>query len=176
MKKAWVLSYPLSAQRRLWSDWADAQADLSLHWAHRSFCWFRHEAAHIKLTNHIPGTRQMIYHLSILSQCTCVWIHPVSLESALMLLRLSACQKVQTFLGVIHRGYYFFRGEYQIYSIKCVENISIFMGVKHYWLVKMLMCSTHEMLMSSTHEMKCNGYLQKKRVNFLFTFFFRRMC
>ena len=34
MKKAWVLSYPLSAQWRLWSDWADAQADLSLHWAH----------------------------------------------------------------------------------------------------------------------------------------------
>ena len=34
MKKAWVLSYPLSAQRRLWSDWADAQADLSLRWAH----------------------------------------------------------------------------------------------------------------------------------------------
>ena len=26
MKKAWVLSYPLSAQRRLWSDWTDAQA------------------------------------------------------------------------------------------------------------------------------------------------------
>ena len=25
MKKAWVLSYPLSAQRRLWSDWVDAQ-------------------------------------------------------------------------------------------------------------------------------------------------------
>ena len=23
MKKAWVLSYPLSAQQRLWSDWAD---------------------------------------------------------------------------------------------------------------------------------------------------------
>ena len=29
MKKAWVLSYSLSAERRLWSDWADAQADLS---------------------------------------------------------------------------------------------------------------------------------------------------
>ena len=26
MKKAWVLSYPLSTQWRLWSDWADAQA------------------------------------------------------------------------------------------------------------------------------------------------------
>ena len=34
MKKAWVLSYPLSAQRRLWLDWVDAQADLSLRWAH----------------------------------------------------------------------------------------------------------------------------------------------
>ena len=39
-KKAWVLSYPLSAQRRLWSDWADAQADLSLRWAHRHFVGF----------------------------------------------------------------------------------------------------------------------------------------
>ena len=39
MKKAWVLSYPLSAQQRLWSDWADAQADLIF--------WFCHDAAHI---------------------------------------------------------------------------------------------------------------------------------
>ena len=47
MNKAWVFSYPLSAQRRLWSDWAGAQADLSLRWAHRSFCWFCHAAAHL---------------------------------------------------------------------------------------------------------------------------------
>ena len=40
MKKAWVLSYPVSAQRRLWSDWADAQADLSLRWAHSHFVGF----------------------------------------------------------------------------------------------------------------------------------------
>ena len=45
LKQNWVLSYPLSAQRRLWSDWADAQADLSLRWAQKSFCWFCHEAA-----------------------------------------------------------------------------------------------------------------------------------
>ena len=37
MKEAWVLSYPLSAQWRLWSDWADAQADLSLRWVHSHF-------------------------------------------------------------------------------------------------------------------------------------------
>ena len=47
MKKSWALSYPLSPLRRLWSDWADAQADLSLRWAQSSFCWFCHEAAHI---------------------------------------------------------------------------------------------------------------------------------
>ena len=39
MKKAWVLSNPLSAQQRL-SDWADAQADLSLGWAHSHFVGF----------------------------------------------------------------------------------------------------------------------------------------
>ena len=40
MKKPWILSYPLSAQRRLSSDWADAQADLSLRWAHTHFIGF----------------------------------------------------------------------------------------------------------------------------------------
>ena len=49
MKKPWVLSYLLNPQRRLWSDWADAQADLSLRWAHMSFCWFCHEVVNIFL-------------------------------------------------------------------------------------------------------------------------------
>ena len=47
MKKPWVLSFPLSAQRRLWSDWVSAQADLSLCWVHRSFCCFCLVAAQI---------------------------------------------------------------------------------------------------------------------------------
>ena len=34
----WVLNYPESSQQRLWSDWADAQADLSLYCVHMSFC------------------------------------------------------------------------------------------------------------------------------------------
>ena len=33
-EEPWVLCYQLSAKRRLWSDWADAQADMSLRWAH----------------------------------------------------------------------------------------------------------------------------------------------
>ena len=58
LKQTWALSYPVSVQRRLWSDWvdaqadlrlwsdwADAQADLSLRWAQKSFCWFCHEVA-----------------------------------------------------------------------------------------------------------------------------------
>ena len=40
MKKAWVLSYPLSSQRRFWSDWVDSQADLCLCWAHSQLFGF----------------------------------------------------------------------------------------------------------------------------------------
>ena len=40
MKKAWVLSYPLSAQWKLWSDWANAQVALNLRWAHTHFVGF----------------------------------------------------------------------------------------------------------------------------------------
>ena len=35
------------AHSKDWSDWVDAQADLSLRWAHWSFCWFCHAAAHL---------------------------------------------------------------------------------------------------------------------------------
>ena len=53
MKKPWVLSYQLSAQRRLWSDWVEAQADLSLRWALSHFVgfvmsWLKwHQTAHV---------------------------------------------------------------------------------------------------------------------------------
>ena len=40
IKRAWVLSYRLRAQRRFWSDWRDAQAGLSLRWAHTHFVGF----------------------------------------------------------------------------------------------------------------------------------------
>ena len=49
--KAWVLSYQLSAQQRLWSDWADAQADPSLRWVHMPYCWFCHALAQIVYSN-----------------------------------------------------------------------------------------------------------------------------
>ena len=44
----------LCGQRRLWSDWAGYQADLSLRWVHMPFCWFRHVTAHIILTSDWP--------------------------------------------------------------------------------------------------------------------------
>ena len=44
----WVAKDPsfLHAESEDWSDWADAQSDLSLRWAHMPVCWFCHEAAH----------------------------------------------------------------------------------------------------------------------------------
>ena len=35
----------LHADSEDWSDWADAQVDLSLRWAHMPCCWFCHEMA-----------------------------------------------------------------------------------------------------------------------------------
>ena len=61
MKKAWALSYPLNAHQRLWSDCAEAQAKLSLRWAHSHFVgfvmrrliWRRHtDNHHIKQNTH----------------------------------------------------------------------------------------------------------------------------
>ena len=45
----WVAKEPsfLHVDREDWSDWADAQADLSLLWAHMPLCWFCHEAAQV---------------------------------------------------------------------------------------------------------------------------------
>ena len=47
VKKVWVLRCPVSAQRRLWSDWADAEADLSFRWVYMPICWFCPGVAHI---------------------------------------------------------------------------------------------------------------------------------
>ena len=40
IKKHWGLRNPLSDERRLWSEWADVQADLSLRWAHIILLFF----------------------------------------------------------------------------------------------------------------------------------------
>ena len=37
---SWGPNVSSCGQRRLWSDWADVQADLCLRWAQWPFCWF----------------------------------------------------------------------------------------------------------------------------------------
>ena len=53
MNKALLRSNPLIAQRRLWSDWADAQADLSLRSAHSHLVGFvmRWPTCHTKIVS-----------------------------------------------------------------------------------------------------------------------------
>ena len=54
MLPAWRNLWSLAihwAHSKDWSDWADAQADMSLCWVHWSFCWFCHAAAHMKNTH-----------------------------------------------------------------------------------------------------------------------------
>ena len=42
----WGPNVSSCGQQRLWSDWANAQADLSRRLAQTSFCWFCNEATH----------------------------------------------------------------------------------------------------------------------------------
>ena len=50
----------------------NAQADPSLHWAHMPFCWFCHEATHIKL-NKIVSSR--IFITEQLNSLDCIYHH-----------------------------------------------------------------------------------------------------
>ena len=59
MKKPLVLIYKLSAQRKLWSDWADTQADLNLCWADMSFCLFCCAATHFVFSGIISYTEYL---------------------------------------------------------------------------------------------------------------------
>ena len=58
---AWKIHGPLATHwvhSEDWSDCADSQADLSLRWAHRPFCWFCPAPAHL-----------VAYSFSLMSTC-----------------------------------------------------------------------------------------------------------
>ena len=79
MKKPWVLSYPLSAQGRCWSDWADVQADLSSLGAHHFLgfvmlwvsLWYRPRQANLVLIAYtVSPEPPLLAHTSIESRGT----------------------------------------------------------------------------------------------------------
>ena len=85
MKKAWVLSYPLSAQRRHCSDWADAQADLNLRWAHSHFVGF----VMSRLTFVYFVVPMTWYRLGLEEQLPSGTIHPYQLDDSISNLGVS---------------------------------------------------------------------------------------
>ena len=73
MKKPWGLSYPLSAQRRLWSDWADAQADLSLRRTHTHFVgfvmlWLKYLCLHAVTSKYPVGNSYLVMYSTVCSK------------------------------------------------------------------------------------------------------------
>ena len=86
---AWVLSYPMSAQRRFWSDWVDAQADLSLRWTDSHFvgfvmlrlisCWqdfnLNFTKTHNSACTNLPEKKWAIHIFDILA-CTAEVLEP----------------------------------------------------------------------------------------------------
>ena len=90
MKKSWVLSYPMSAQRRLWSDWADAQADLNLRWANTHFVAFGMSRSYIdcqiyKLTIRMPFDQFNAVKKETLKRKPSILYHPPHFQPCLTL-------------------------------------------------------------------------------------------
>ena len=59
----WIAKVPrlLHVDSEDGSDWTDSQADLSLRWAHMSFCWFCHALAQTSLQEGFNNNFGMLY-------------------------------------------------------------------------------------------------------------------
>ena len=91
MKKPWALSYLLSTQQRLWSDLADAQADMSLRWARRSFF---HVAAHTALPEQWFHQLQHFLSVFVPHGCACVYHRHISELWILISVRLCVFRSI----------------------------------------------------------------------------------
>ena len=96
MNASWDLSYLLSARRRLWSDWADAQADLSLHWVHTHFVGLSCRSSFWGLISRFPvpplcGSTKRAFHC--LSQLMRLWYlshsRPAKVQASLRIRAIS---------------------------------------------------------------------------------------
>ena len=134
MKRAWVLSYPLSTQQRLWSD---AQTDLSLRWAQSHFVSFvmsRLIYCQIKATHLLQIT--YIWDLNVCSLLekslsdllfgsSCTWFsksfHSVYIRPAFLYKLIYNLQKKWRKNQQHSDDYffYFFRRLYSFYLKKC---------------------------------------------------------
>ena len=100
MKKALVPSYPLSTKRRLWSDWADAQADLSLRWAHISFVGFV-----MRWLKYLSDVNEINRRETLLSVAN--WVLKTSFKWSVCLRTISAVSKFKIqCLTIIADGFY----------------------------------------------------------------------
>ena len=101
MKKAWALSFPMSAQWRLLSDWTDAEADLSLRWAHMPHCWFCHEVAH--LTGFPVKVNQSLIKVTliVLTSMACRSLLMINLERKIKHIQAKLIHCLILFLSVL---------------------------------------------------------------------------
>ena len=122
----WVPKDKLSScgQRRLWSAWADAQADLTLRWAHMPLCRFCRELVKVCFSRKVISTKRKefapkreansyLYSRQPFQKGGLNILTVVSLESVciypfiwvgLSLLSLNACGQQKTFARLEHAG------------------------------------------------------------------------
>ena len=135
MKKALLLSYPCSAQWRLWSDCDDAQADLSLCWAHRTFCWFCQVAA--RMSSH--------YHMIIVLYQKSILCLPSWYRTWLQLKASQLSIPLITYQTLIHIN---------LFLYKCEHNLIPEWNITHYLVESITLQSI--LKSSDTKNICCN--------------------
>ena len=91
-------------QRRFWSDWTDARADMSFRCANMSFCWVCHAAAPFWVTVRQRQVQDE-WTFSIFVYPT-GWLGPGFFSSSLVL--LSQCESQDIYFGETKASLYFF--------------------------------------------------------------------
>ena len=78
-------------QQRLWSDCADAQADLSLRWSRKSYCRFCHALAYLSRHpyNQHPSVKEICLHETNESRCSVALLHYTGIVASLQYLSKS---------------------------------------------------------------------------------------
>ena len=156
MKKSWVLSYSLSAQQRLWSDWADAEADLRLWWA-QSLCWFCHVAAHFIYCPVYPSLDSAANNINNPRQCVpWKWKYSRRTKSIYRLIKMPVLHNFVRWANEVALRYEFYEtNKTTVFEMSIVPSFDTLLCETAYRNPRIL--NVHNQPARRRHEIRCSN-------------------
>ena len=112
----------MSTQQRLWSDWTDAQADLSLCWAHMPFCRFCHDRKKNENSNLVTWAYSEIQKTK--EECNYICWERKSFLSCLT----NLCRVDSSIINSLDSSLSYIRGFWLFLLLSCFVDIPVFNG------------------------------------------------